>query len=148
MHLFTSFIDYQDFIVFVENAREMLYIAEVKTANKLVERPIPERNVNNPRQIEIDPRDNSIYWYQGEQRYTEIHYPPKISKSYLNGTGTNVLFVDLMVEDFALDYSGGNIYWTDRSKEGIFVGNADSPYQATIVRDVRTKVIALDISKR
>jgi hypothetical protein len=70
----------------------------------------------------------------------------------LNGTDQREYFADLFKspEGIAVEWSSGNVYYADSSKDEIGVISLDGKYQKTIIREglVNPRALAIDMQSR
>lgn len=123
------FLDFQKFLLFADASRAQLLIQSLDGPYlKAGAVPIvPHFTIRRPVALDIDLRDNRIYW-------TDVTLNT-ISRVFINGSSPEVLVaVNVSNSDgLAVDPLGGNIYWTDTGVDKIEVSRLDGSMRKTLI---------------
>ena len=115
-------------MLFAERSRGELVIQSLVDPSEERFVPImPNFNVRGPTALDIDFREDRIYW-------TDV-YLDTISRVFINGSSPEILVTENVSnsEGLAVDPLGGNIYWTDAGVPKIEVSRLDGAMRKTLI---------------
>ncbi|XP_078614730.1 low-density lipoprotein receptor-related protein 6-like [Branchiostoma floridae x Branchiostoma japonicum] len=130
--------DSESFLLVADRSLKAIYHVDV-TSGANVSLPLGE--LPDPSGLDYDHVTDHVYWSDVSEG--------KIMRAYRNGTNLEVVAENGVISptDVALDFAGGNVYWTDSRAYVIRVARMDGEYSRVIVREAELKApqgIALD----
>ncbi|XP_028410904.1 uncharacterized protein LOC114533564 isoform X4 [Dendronephthya gigantea] len=118
-----------EFLMFADADAGKIYQMQLDSVNvKPIALPFDENtNITRPVALEYDWVEDRVYWTDVTLRI--------ICRAFRNGTGFEVLFNDIGVEDgLTIDLAGRQLYWTSTTYNTVETSKLDGSFRKTLVK--------------